>query len=181
VLAPAPIAVALLLVVAWRSAASGLAAAVWSAVAIAFVALVPVAYVVRGVRRGRLSDRHIRVRQQRPVPLLVAIGSVSLGAALLAVGGAPADLVALVGAMLAGLVAVTVVTLLWKVSGHAAVAAGAVVILVLLFGPALLLLLPLAVLVGWARTASGDHSPAQVIAGALLGGAVTALVFPLLR
>jgi membrane-associated phospholipid phosphatase len=83
--------------------------------------------------------------------------------------------------MLAGLVASTLVTLVWKVSFHAAVVAGAAVVLVAVFGPALAVLAPLVALVGWSRVASGDHSPAQVVVGVLLGAAVSATVFPLLR
>lgn len=71
--------------------------------------------------------------------------------------------------------------MLWKFSGHAAGVAGAVVILVLVFGPTLLALVPAVALVGWARVEVGDHTPAQVTAGAGLGALVAALVFSLLR
>jgi membrane-associated phospholipid phosphatase len=128
-----------------------------------------------------LSDRHVRVRAQRPLPLLVGIGWVLVGLALLALWGAPRDLVALVAAVAVGLLTALLVTLVWKVSVHAAVVAGAVVVLALVFGPALLLLAPLVGLVGWARVEAGDHSPAQVLAGVVLGGAVAGTVFPLLR
>lgn len=40
------------------------------------------------------------------------------------------------------------ITLFWKISGHAAVTAPAVTILVLVFGPALLTLAPMVALVG---------------------------------
>ncbi|HEV8638086.1 MAG TPA: phosphatase PAP2 family protein [Chloroflexota bacterium] len=181
VFAPAPTVVVLLLLVAWRSAPTPGEALKWGALAALFACLVPLGYVLRAVRRRQLTDRHVRVRAQRPLPLLVGIASVLVGLALLAVWGAPRELVALVAAMAVGLVTALLVTLFWKVSVHAAVIAGAVVILVLVFGPRLLLLAPLVALVGWARVESGDHSPAQVIVGALLGGAVAATMFPLLR
>jgi membrane-associated phospholipid phosphatase len=171
----------LLLLVAWRSAPTPGEALKWGALAALFASLVPFGYILRGVRRRRLTDHHVRVRAQRPVPLMVGIGSVLVGLVLLALWGAPPDLVALVGAMAVGLASALLVTLFWKVSVHAAVTAGALVILVLVFGPWLLLLAPLVALVGWARVASGAHSPAQVIVGVLLGGAVAGIVFPLLR
>jgi membrane-associated phospholipid phosphatase len=181
VLAPAPTVAVLLLLVAWRSAPTPGEALKWGGLAALFASLVPFGYILRGVRRRRLTDRHVRVRAQRPVPLLAGIGSVLVGLTLLALWGAPPDLVALVAAMAVGLVTVLLVTLFWKVSIHAAVIAGAVVILVLVFGPWLVLLSPLVALVGWSRVEAGDHSPAQVIVGVLLGGVVAGTVFPLLR
>ena len=181
VLAPAPTVALLLLAVAWRSAPTATEAARWGLLAALFASLVPFLYIVRGVRRGRLTDHHVRVREQRPLPLLVGIGSVLLGLALLASWGAPRELVALVAAMAVGLASSLLVTLVWKLSIHTAVVAGAVVILVLVFGPALLALAPLVGLVCWARVAVRDHTPAQTIAGAALGATVATVVFSLLR
>jgi membrane-associated phospholipid phosphatase len=180
-LAPAPTVALLLLVVAWRSAPSPAEALRWGLLAALFASLVPFAYILRGVRRRRLTDHHVGVREQRPLPLLVGIASVLAGLALLAAWGAPRDLVALVAAMAVGLATSLLVTLAWKISVHTAVVAGAVVILVLVFGPTLLALAPAVTLVGWARVEVGDHTPAQVVAGAALGATVAAVVFSLLR
>jgi membrane-associated phospholipid phosphatase len=73
-----------------------------------------------------------------------------------------------------------VVTLWWKTSVHAAVAAGAGTVLPLVFGPALLAVWPLVALIAWSRVQVGDHTPAQVLAGIALGIVVNATVFPLL-
>jgi hypothetical protein len=181
VLAPAPIAAALLLVVGWRSTptiAQGLA---WGLLAALLAILVPMVFVLRRVRRGELTDHHIRLREQRPLPLLVGIACVLAGLGPMLAWGAPRALVALLAAMLTGLVASLLVTLVWKMSLHTGVAAGSVAILVLVFGPALLALAPIVGLVGWARIEVGDHSPAQVAVGAVLGAAVAAAVFSLLR
>jgi membrane-associated phospholipid phosphatase len=64
---------------------------------------------------------------------------------------------------------------------HVAVVAGTVVILVLVFGTTWLALVPLIAAIGWARVRLGDHTPAQSLAGALLGAAVAATVFTALR
>lgn len=181
VLAPAPTAAALLIAVAWRSASAAAQGAGWALLAVLIVILVPLLYVVRGVRRRRFSDHHVGVREQRPLPLLVGVASVLVAWALLAAAGAPRDLVALVGAMAVGLSASLLVTLVWKISVHTAVSAGAVVILALIFGPTLLILASLVVLVGWARVELGDHTPLQVLVGAGLGAVVAATVFALLR
>lgn len=181
-LAPAPVAGFLLVIVAWHSATPGSAEAVRSAlIAVLFAVLVPTAFVLRQVRRQRLSDRHVRQREQRRLPLLVAILSVLLGLGVLVLGQAPRALVALVAAMAVGLVAALLVTLAWKISIHVAVVAGAVTILALVFGPAALFLAPLVVVVGWARIALHDHTPAQTAAGAALGALVAAAVFSVAR
>jgi membrane-associated phospholipid phosphatase len=83
--------------------------------------------------------------------------------------------------MLAGLATALVVTLWWKLSLHTAAAAGTVAVLVVTFGPALVLAVPMVGLVAWARVRLGDHTPAQTLAGAALGGLVATTVFILLR
>ena len=181
ILAPAPTVAVLLLLVAWHSAPSAADAARWGILAALFASFVPFMYIVRGVRRGRLTDHHVRVREQRRLPLLVGIASVLVGLTLLALWGAPRDLVALVASMAVGLSSSLLVTLVWKLSIHTAVVAGAVTILVLVFGLPLLVLAPLVALVCWARVAVGDHTPAQTIAGVGLGATVAAVVFSLLR
>lgn len=181
VLAPAPVAAALLIVIAWHSAPTLTEAMRWGLVAVLFASVVPLLYVLRGVRNRRLTDHHVRVREQRPLPLLFGIGSVLIGLALLSAWGAPRELVALVGAMAAGLVVSLLITLVWKISIHVAVVAGAITILVLVFGPLLLAMAPLVILTSWARVELGDHTPAQVVAGAGLGTMVAAAVFTLLQ
>lgn len=181
VLAPAPVATVLLFVVAWHSTYSIGKALAWGGVAALFATLIPVLYLIRGVRRRQFTDRHVRIREQRPVAFLVGLASLLVGLALMVLLGAPRELVALVAAMGVGLIVSMLVTLIWKISVHVAVVAGAVVILVLVFGPVLLVLAPVVALVGWTRVEVGDHSPAQAIAGSGLGAAVAAVVFILLR
>jgi hypothetical protein len=181
VLAPAPVIAALLLAVAWRSAATPGEALKWALLAAAFCSLLPMLYILRGVRRGRLTDHHVRLRRQRRGPLLVAVGSVLIGLTLLVATGAPRDVVALVGASAVGLFVAVAITLVWRISVHVAVAAGAVVVLALVFGPALLALAPLVALCAWARVAVRDHMSAQVVAGAAAGATVAGVAFPLLR
>ncbi len=181
VLAPAPTVAGLLLAVAWRSTPTAAEAVKWGLLASLFASVIPFLFILRGVMRRRLTDHHVRIREQRPIPLLVGAASVLFGLGLLAWWGAPRQLVALVAAMLVGLVTSMLVTLFWKLSIHTAVSAGALVILVLVFGRGFLALTPLVGLVGWARVASGDHDMGQVLAGAALGTTVAGVVFSLLR
>lgn len=71
VLAPAPLAAALLLAVAWRAYRPWPGVVVWGLVAALSGSVLPMLFVLRGVRRGRLTDHHLRLREQRALPLLV--------------------------------------------------------------------------------------------------------------
>jgi membrane-associated phospholipid phosphatase len=180
-LSPPPILVVLALVVAWASSPTPAMAVVWAAIAAVFASVLPYALILRGVRRGRLSDKNISLRAQRIRFGVVAITSILTGLAVLAAFDAPAELVALLASIAVGVACGWVVTLWWKISVHAAIAAGAATVLLLVFGPALLVVWPLVAVVAWSRVQVGDHTPAQVLAGVALGVVVNATVFPLLR
>ncbi len=181
VFAPAPVGAIVLLLVAWHSTSGIVAAIGWGVLTVALTIVPPLLFLLRGVRHGRFSDRHVRLRQQRPLPILAGLASVLVGFALLARLGAPRELLALIVAMAVGLIVALLITFVWKLSIHVASVAGAVVILVLVFGPPLVILVPVVALVGWARVELGDHTPGQVEAGAVIGALVAGAVFTLLR
>jgi hypothetical protein len=153
----------------------------WGLVASVFCAVVPYAMILRGVRRGRLSDRHIGERSQRTGPLLFGLGSVLVGLTLLVAGGAPRELIALIVASFAGGVVATAINHFWKSSIHIGVAAGSAVVLVLVFGPVLLVSAAPVAAVGWSRVRLKDHTVAQVVVGAAVGAVIAGAVFGLLR
>lgn len=181
VFAPAPVGAIVLLLVAWHSTSGIVAAVGWGVLTVALTIVPPLLFLLGGVSRGRFSDRHVRLRQQRTLPILAGLASVLVGFALLSWFGAPCELLALIVAMAVGLIVALLITFLWKISIHAAVVAGAVVILVLVFGTPLMLLAPVVVLVGWARVELGDHTTGQVAAGAVIGVLVAGIVFSVLR
>lgn len=181
VLAPANLVIGLLVLVAWHSAESTPARLAWGLGAAGFAGVLPLLYLLRGARQGCWQDHHVGERHKRPPVMLAILGSVLVGTALMVATGAPAELVALLGAMAAGLLVTLAVTLVWKISVHAAVAAGSVVVLALVFGPALNVLWLVAALVCWSRTALHDHTVAQVLGGTAAGAAVAFLVFQALR
>jgi hypothetical protein len=77
-----------------------------------------------------------------------------------------------------GLVVFGAVTLAWKMSIHAGVAAGTLTVLVALYGPVALAGAPLVVLTCWSRLVLSAHTTAQVMAGALVGAVIAGTVFP---
>jgi membrane-associated phospholipid phosphatase len=135
-----------------------------------FTVGLPFALVLVLKRRGSVTDHHVSVREHRAPILVAAAVSLGLGALLLMVLEAPAELFGEVGGVFFGLVLCLLANLVWKLSVHAAVAA--YVALALLapvpgVGPVLALLLAAAV--GWSRVKLKAHTPAQVLAGYAAG------------
>ncbi|NRQ32157.1 hypothetical protein HII36_09960 [Nonomuraea sp. NN258] len=155
--------------------AQGWGGAAWGLLASALCGGVPAAVIAMGVRSGRLDSHHIVDRARRTGPLLAAVAAVIAALVLLVLTGAPRLLVATVTAMLIALGVTVPITTRWKISFHAAVCAGTVVVLAHVL-PAL----PVAVagtgvvaLVCWARVRLTHHTWPQVAAGAVVGAAVT--------
>jgi len=157
-----------LLAQGWRGAA-------WGLVASALCGGVPAAVIAVGVRSGRLDSHHIVDRSRRTKPLLAAVAAVLLALVLLVALGAPTLLVATVTAMLAALAVTVPVTLRWKISFHAAVSAGTVVVFahVLPAWPAAIAGAAVVGAVCWARVRLAHHTWAQVLAGAVVGTVTT--------
>jgi membrane-associated phospholipid phosphatase len=168
VLAPAPVASALLILVASKTSTSAVEALASAALTIAAAILAPTAYVEHGIRRGRFQ-RYLPHREDRPLPLAIAIGSIALAILITRLFGGREELMESLLAMLFVLTIALGVTLVWKISMHTAALAGAVVVVGDVFGGASLLLIPLLGLVVWSRVALGQHTPAQVAGGILVG------------
>lgn len=179
VLAPGNLVVVLLMLIGWRSTGSW-AGLGWGLLAAVFCGVIPIGIIALGVRRGALTDQHIRVRRQRVVPMGLSLVSVAAGITLVYALGAPADVSALVVALLVGLASSLLVTVGWQISLHMSVAGGTVMVLLIAFGAPMLLAVPVAAAVGWSRLVLRAHTAAQLLAGAVLGG-TTALTFALLR
>ena len=170
VFAPAVFAAAMPLIIALHSTAPAIGVGVgWALLAILFSSVIPYGIIWLGVRRGRLTDHHIGVREQRRRPLVYGLLSVLAGLSVLILLGAPRPLIAMVVVMFAVLLIVTAINQAWKLSAHAAVTAGSMGVLVIVFGPALIPSLALVALVGWSRVRLGDHTVGQVVAGASAG------------
>jgi hypothetical protein len=177
VLAPAVWAAAMPVLIAVHATGSPRTGLAWGALAAVFSAAIPYGVIRLGVHRGRLTDHHIGRREQRRTPLLLGLTSVLVGLVLLAVLGAPQPLIAMVVGMFAVGAGVTVVNQFWKLSVHAAVAAGSVAVLVLILGLAALAGVGVVALVGWSRVVLRDHTVPQVLAGAAAGAVLAAGTF----
>jgi hypothetical protein len=176
VLAPPCIGAALLVMLGWRyGGVSGLGD---GALAALFVTGLPYAVVIIGVLRGRWHDRMLTTRRQRIVPILSNITFAVLGLVVSLARGAPPALAAFIIAAIGTQALLFVINLAWKISFHAGVATGIALIVAMELGWWVLpVLAPVVVVICWARVALREHTLAQVIVGAPVGGLALALIY----
>ena len=150
------------------SEASAARATLYVAVELAAAAFVA-GYVFLLRRRRRVGDFWISGRRQRLVPALVLLAAFVALLAALVLLGAPETLFLTTLSMGLASVAVAATTLVWKASAHSAVAGHAAAASLLVLGPSGLLFALTLPAVLWSRVAAGDHTLAQVLAGAGIG------------
>lgn len=138
-------------------------------IAATFTCILPWLATLVLVHLGRVSDHHVGDRKQRAPILISTLISAAVGGGLLLAFGAPKEVFVMLGAFVAGIIFMIVISPFWKVSGHATSIAGATTIAVLMFGQPALWLFALPPLVGWSRIYLDDHSAPQVMAGLSAG------------
>ncbi len=144
----------------------------WTAAYMAVAVLVPMLFILRLFRRGRVTGLDIQLREQRAVPMIFTLSAMGVAVALLWLGGAPRSLVVLALVNVALSVVLLLVTLRWKISVHSAVA-GAVGL-----GAWYLLRTPLPLVLGvptvsWARWRLKRHTWMQTVVGSAVGIAMS--------
>jgi hypothetical protein len=177
VFSPPMIWAVLVFPIAFRYANSESQAFFFAALYLILVCLMPALYILWMVRRGSITDIHMKVRGERLRPFLVSMLCTAFTWVILRWAGAPVVMPMMAAIMLAQLAVMTAITFFWQISMHAMSISGAVVAVSIFFGvgPGLLVS-PLVPLVGAARLHLHRHTLAQVIAGTLLGGLVTGLL-----
>lgn len=164
--------------IAFHTAESEERAILWALTYTILVCLLPALYIGFMVWRGHITDIHMQVREQRVRPFVVSILCTAIAWTVLRWMGAPSLIPLFALFSLIQIAVMLLITLAWQISMHSMSIAGAVVIAGALYGPGTALLLsPLIPVVGAARIKLRRHTPAQVIAGGLLGGMLTAVMF----
>lgn len=160
----------LALPIAFRDAPSRGQALLWAAVYITIVCIVPIVYIATRVRQGKITDIHMKLREQRMRPLLVSLACTAVAWWTLRFMGAPPVVPLLAISSFIQLALITLITTVWQISLHAMSITGAAITSAMLFGalPALLLT-PLVVLVAVARMKLKRHTFGQIMGGAALG------------
>ena len=145
-------------------------------IGVAFYALLPGLALLFLLRLGYICELYPSGQKQRAGLLLLGALSYFLGFMGLGLVGAP-------GFMLGGGVAYFINALLvwqinkyWKISIHSVGVSGGILIIWVAAGPQAWPLVLAWPLVAWARLNIKAHTPAQVVAGALLGGSSTGLL-----
>ncbi len=152
----------------------------WTVIVLGMLLVPGIALAAWSRRRGR----HLHVRESRNMLYLIAWGLIFACFAVVALGGAPRELVASIGAM------VVWIPMQWainryvtKISMHSAVATGSFMTLLMagkLVHPALVIgYLIIVLLTLWSRIETRNHSVLQVMMGALGGVLPVLIVFPL--
>ena len=149
----------------------------WVGIATGFSAVLPFLLVLGLLRLGRVTDMHVALREQRAVPLLATLLSATVGLCLLHRVGAAKQVLALGWAFLLNGALLTLITLRWKISVHAATFAACVIALGLVGSPWAICALAFLPLVLWARLHRRRHTLMQGLVPVLLVSATTPLAY----
>ncbi len=151
--------------------------ALWLAVVIAFVTVLPILGILWLSRFSQVNDWHLHTKEDRLLPLCFTLVSLILGTVLLHQIGASREIVWACIAYIVNTVVFTAITPLWKISFHTSVTTGCIMVLGFLVDSQLGWLFLLIPLIAWARVYRKRHTLLQTVVGTLLAAANTAVVF----
>jgi len=177
IFSPFLVGLALILLVSFESTASILDAIKWSLILIALSILPIYLVVVYLVRSNKLDGILISIRQQRSKIYVLAAILTGIGCIILFYLKAPLIMLALFVTGFFGTAIFMGINLWWKISLHTAFIAASVTLLVILYGFMAAVAIVLIPLVAWSRLELESHSPAQLVAGALLAISILPAVF----
>lgn len=142
---------------------------------VALTWLLPLAYIVWLLRRGEVSDFNMQTRAERLKPMRMNLATAVLGWLILTLMAAPPLLLALAAANLAQSLLYLFITIRWKISIHAAIAAALATLTWHIWGAAALPVTAAVPLIAWSRVYLRRHTAAQTVAGAAVGSCVLVL------
>lgn len=140
----------------------------------------PILILLWLVRRGKVSDFHIKNRHERIKPLACLLLFSLLSWLVFHLGSAPYLFQAFGLAGVLQTVVRLLVTTQWKISGHSTGAAAFTALLLGVFGSPAAPAILLTPLVIWARVQRNRHDLVQSLAGAALGAGTISFAFVLL-
>ncbi len=150
----------------------------WALIYIVLVCVLPIVYIAIMVKRGKITDIHIKVRRQRIIPYLVTIICAALAVVLLWLLNAPPLVTLFAFFSMLQIIVMLIVTTRWQISMHSLGITSAIFALGGMFGVGTAAAFsPLIPIVGAARITLKRHTVAQVIAGGCVGALMTLLLF----
>ncbi|WP_431630820.1 hypothetical protein [Alkalinema pantanalense] len=144
-------------------------------ITILFSSLIVFGYVFYLKYLGVIKSTDLSQREERIIPLTVALLSYSLGYVFLTMLKMPMLLRGLMFCYAANTLIILMITRRWKISLHTTGIAGPIVALTYQFGLVMLPFYSLIPIVGMSRVLSKRQQVPQVIAGGLLGLGLTAV------
>ena len=156
--------------------AAGLA---WSGLCVLVAVLPPTLFYVVRRRQGAYADEDVSIRQQRNELYLVGFVWALIATVALVALGLPRPHLAIMLTVLALGVIGGTINLFWKISVHSASIASLAMIALLYSLSLGVALWVCALIVGWARVRTSNHTPLQVLAGFLCAALVVLAVFQL--
>lgn len=178
IFSPYIVAVLAIIVVSFAATPGISAALIWTVTIVTMMVVPTLAYVWYQVRKGKITDLHVRVRSERHKVYAVAMISLLSVLVVLWYFDGPIELLALFISVLVDNAISFIINTRWKISLHAAGMGGANVVMYLLLGSvAGFIWLVLSLLVMWSRVETHSHTTLQTIAGYLLAALVALVVF----
>ncbi len=149
----------------------------WALLSITLLVVPPTSFYLFRLRNGAYSDEDVSVRQERNELYFVTMLSVLAGIGLLLLVEAPLPFVALLASGLLLNISSWLINTSWKISVHSSSAALCATV-ALLYSPLLgLMLWGCALIVGWARIQTRNHTPLQVAGGLTLASVIVLVAF----
>ncbi|MBE0447040.1 MAG: hypothetical protein IBX64_02880 [Actinobacteria bacterium] len=165
-----------LLVAIGSSKSIGAAIIYWLILTLFFSAL-PLWDIKRRIRLGLVKDAHISTREDRIKPFIFSLSCAVLGLIAVYLASAPEAIKAISWVVVLTGIVITIITIFWKISLHAAGITSIVLALVFLYGKIAAPIVILVPLVIWARFTLRKHTPTQLAAGTLLAATIVLMVF----
>ncbi len=136
--------------------------------ALVFGFIAPIALFLILRKKGRLADQDASIKEERTIPFLIAIIFYLIGLWVMIKYDLNIISIAFWFCYISNTIITIFINKFWKISAHAMGAAGPFAALVFVFGWIGIILLPIVILVGWARIELKCHKLTQVLAGILL-------------
>jgi len=177
ILNPFLLSFTVVILLAAKSAFSASEAVKWALISIAISVMPVFASVVYLVRHKRLEGVFVNPRHQRNGVYVLASVTGAIDCGVMWYFGAPKLLSVTFTAGLAAIVIFMIINRFWKISLHTAFMSASVTVITIACGSIGALTILLLPPVAWSRIKQKQHSPAQVITGALLSAAIVVAVF----
>jgi len=142
-------------------------------VAYIFGFILPIALVLILRKQGRIVDRDATIKEERILPLVLGSVIYSAGLIILLFHHVNPLTLSFWFCYISNTIAVIFITRLWKISAHMLGVSGPFAAAMYVLGWPALLLAAVPFAVGWSRLFLKVHTPAQVLAGGLMGFAST--------